>query len=147
MYFEERWLHKFKSSIRNRGQPEGSMAEKYLIEECMTLCSRYLHRIETKFNRLDRNDDEYVGVKKKLLVFSHIGRPLGLGKVCNLDSSDRDRAHLYVLKNCKEISSFFRYMWFSFVLIVNCEVYEFLFDMTLITQFVMFAREHSEMLA
>ena len=38
-------------------------------------------------------------------------------------------------------------MWFSFVLIVNCEVYEFLFDMTLITQFVMFAREHSEMLA
>ena len=108
MYFEERWLHKFKSSIRNIGQPEGSMAENYLIEECMTLCSRCLHRIETKFNHLDCNDDGDVGAKRKLSVFSHIGRPLGLGKVCNLDSSDGDRAHLHVLMNCKQISSFFR---------------------------------------
>jgi len=88
MYFGERQLHKFKLSICNKGQPEGSMAENYLIE-CMTLCSRYLHRIETKFNRLDRNDDGDAGVKKKLLVFSHIGHPLGLGKLCNLDSNKR----------------------------------------------------------
>jgi len=108
MYFKERRLHKFKSSIHNRGQQEGSMAENYLIDECMTLCSKYLYSIETKFNRLDRNDDRDVGVKKKLSVFSHIGRPLGLGKVCNLDSSDGDRAHLHVLMNCKQISSFFR---------------------------------------
>jgi len=38
-------------------------------------------------------------------------------------------------------------MWFSFVLIVICETYVFLFDMILISQFVLYAREHSEMLA
>jgi len=77
MYFGERQLHKFKSSILNKGQLDGSMVDNYLIQEYMTLFSRYLHRIETKFNHLDCNDDGDVGAKRKLSVFSHIGRPLG----------------------------------------------------------------------
>ena len=38
-------------------------------------------------------------------------------------------------------------MSFSFVLIVNCEVYALLFDMILISQFVTLTRAHYEMLA
>jgi len=108
MYFGERQLHKLKSCVRNKARPEASIAEGYIAEECMTLCSRYLHKIGTKFNRLDRNDDGDVGPQKKLSIFSHTGRPLGVGKLCNLDTGDRERAHLYVLKNCKEVSPFFR---------------------------------------
>lgn len=61
-----------------------------------------------KFNRLDRNYDGDVGLKKKLLIFSHTGRPLGMGKVCNLETCEREQAHLYVLKNCKEVEFFFQ---------------------------------------
>ena len=38
-------------------RPEGSIAEGYIVRECMTLCSRYLKGMETKFNRVERNDD------------------------------------------------------------------------------------------
>ena len=53
MYPIERWLFFLKSLIGNRACPEGSIAEGYIANECMTLCSRYLHRIDTKFNRLE----------------------------------------------------------------------------------------------
>ncbi|CAN6547389.1 unnamed protein product [Malus baccata var. baccata] len=57
MYPVERYLHKLKSYVRNKARPEGSIAEGYLGDECITFCSRYLHRVETKFNQRDRNDD------------------------------------------------------------------------------------------
>lgn len=33
------WL---KSLVRNRAYPEGSIAEGYIVEECLTFCSRFL---------------------------------------------------------------------------------------------------------
>ncbi|KAK1379855.1 hypothetical protein POM88_026599 [Heracleum sosnowskyi] len=38
----ERYLAKLKSYVRNRSKPEGSIAEGYLAEECLTFCSRFL---------------------------------------------------------------------------------------------------------
>ncbi|KAK1400869.1 hypothetical protein POM88_000474 [Heracleum sosnowskyi] len=39
----ERYLCKLKSYVRNRSKPEGSIAEGYLAEECLTFCSRFLN--------------------------------------------------------------------------------------------------------
>ncbi|XP_057246774.1 uncharacterized protein LOC104900417 [Beta vulgaris subsp. vulgaris] len=57
MYPGERYLHKLKLYVLNKARPEGSIAEGYIVDECMTLCSRYLDDVETKFNRLERNCD------------------------------------------------------------------------------------------
>ncbi|KAK1386214.1 hypothetical protein POM88_023949 [Heracleum sosnowskyi] len=42
MFRIERYLCKLKSYDRNKSKPEGSMAEGYLDEECLTFCSRFL---------------------------------------------------------------------------------------------------------
>ncbi|KMZ62944.1 hypothetical protein ZOSMA_4328G00010 [Zostera marina] len=41
--------------------PEGSIAEKYLTDESMTFCSRFLHNVKTKSNRTERYIDGYYG--------------------------------------------------------------------------------------
>lgn len=40
----------------NKAQPEGSIANARIMEECLTFVSRYLSGVETKFNRMSRND-------------------------------------------------------------------------------------------
>ena len=83
-----RWMHPIeqvmyilKSYIRNRTRPEASIAEGYLADECMTLCSRYLHSIETKFNRPHRNYENLVENDGGLSIFNHPGRGLGSQRV------------------------------------------------------------------
>ncbi|XP_068504678.1 uncharacterized protein [Phaseolus vulgaris] len=58
MYPIERYLGKLKSYVRNKAQPEGSIAEGYMAEESLTFCSRYLNEIKTVFNRIRRVNDE-----------------------------------------------------------------------------------------
>ncbi|XP_052732446.1 uncharacterized protein LOC128196244 [Vigna angularis] len=63
MYPIERELGHLKTFVRNKAQPEGSIAEGYLAEESLTFCSRYIEDIETRFNRQRRvcdnpNDNE-----------------------------------------------------------------------------------------
>jgi len=59
MYKIERFLCKLKRYVRNKARPEGSIAEGYIIDECLTFCSMYLIDIETRFNREDQNDDGF----------------------------------------------------------------------------------------
>ncbi|GKV13761.1 hypothetical protein SLEP1_g24743 [Rubroshorea leprosula] len=54
----ERFLLTLKNYVSNKAHPEGSIAEAYLSNECLTFCSRYLEGVETRFNRPLRNDDE-----------------------------------------------------------------------------------------
>jgi len=56
-----RYLLTLKKYVRNRSHPEGSIAEAYLAEESLTFCSRFLHNVETKSNRVDRYIDGYIG--------------------------------------------------------------------------------------
>ncbi|XP_042956354.1 uncharacterized protein LOC122292181 [Carya illinoinensis] len=84
MYPFERYLGKFKRYVRNRARPEGSIAEAYVHLECLTFCSMYLHDIETKFNREERNSDVLTGSAEEgnrpsLSIFSQKVRPLGTG--------------------------------------------------------------------
>ncbi|GJZ00855.1 uncharacterized protein Tco_0518284 [Tanacetum coccineum] len=53
-----RYMKKLKNYVRNKAKPKGSIAEGYVSEEALTFCSRYLKDdVETRFNRLGRNDD------------------------------------------------------------------------------------------
>ncbi|XP_020271111.1 uncharacterized protein LOC109846297 [Asparagus officinalis] len=105
MYPVERQLYTYKSYIRNRARPEGSIAEGYIADECMTLCSMYLKGFETKFNRLERNyeDDNREYHKRQLSIFRHSGRALGAATTRYLDEREWLQAHIYVLKNCDEV--------------------------------------------
>ena len=84
-----------KKYVRTRSHPEGSIAEGYLAEECLTFCARYLDDVETKLNRPVRN---YEGAH---------GQPIPKkGKLVTLDEISLQQAHRYVLANCSTISSY-----------------------------------------
>ncbi|XP_028095951.1 uncharacterized protein LOC114295858 [Camellia sinensis] len=87
MYFIERYLMTLKSYIHNRSHPKGSIAEGYLVEECMTFCSRYLDNVESKLNRPIRNYD--VSDNPGILL----GHALGKGKGFALDDTSWVQAH------------------------------------------------------
>ncbi|CAN1757493.1 hypothetical protein LINPERHAP1_LOCUS6538 [Linum perenne] len=111
MYPIERFLSTLKSYVGNKAQPEGSIAEGYLAEECLTFCSRYLQGVETRFNRPIRNEDnntpEVESVNDEVAsLFPKVGRSLGKGEIVTLDDDSLTKAHHYVLTNCKEVSPF-----------------------------------------
>ncbi|XP_077248875.1 uncharacterized protein LOC143888370 [Tasmannia lanceolata] len=107
MYPIERYLLTLKSYVRNRSRPEGSIAEGYLAEECLTFCSRYLEGVESKLNRPVRNDEDgHVEMEEGFSIFSLAGRPLGEVKSCPLDQTTIEQAHRYVLFNCPAVSPF-----------------------------------------
>ncbi|XP_019089821.1 PREDICTED: uncharacterized protein LOC104732468 [Camelina sativa] len=107
MYPIERTLGYFKSYVRNRAQPEGSICKQYLADECITFCSIYLDDMETRFNRVGRVDDRPV-VKMSVRphselanIFPNIGRFVGAGHVWTLTYIERQQAHRHVLINCQ----------------------------------------------
>ncbi|XP_024314555.1 uncharacterized protein LOC100825808 [Brachypodium distachyon] len=54
MYPVERYLRTLKGYVRNKAAPEGSIAEGYISEECLTFCSRFFDDVSTEENRPDR---------------------------------------------------------------------------------------------
>lgn len=94
--------------MRNRSKPEGSIAEGYLVEECMSFCSLYLSPdVETRHNRASRNYDDG-GCVDILPIFSMPGRPVGAAVIKALDLETLTKAHTYVLFNCNKIEEFIR---------------------------------------
>ena len=67
--------------MHNKAHPEGSIAEAYIADECLTLCSRYLNRVEARFNRTERNEEGVERQKHVLYVFMTMGKPLGKGNI------------------------------------------------------------------
>ncbi|XP_012828525.1 PREDICTED: uncharacterized protein LOC105949753 [Erythranthe guttata] len=72
MYPIERYLSSLKGMVRNRARPEGSIAEAYIVKECLTFCSLYLHGMETKYNRDERNYDGEAHLSATISVFRKI---------------------------------------------------------------------------
>nr|GEX43839.1 hypothetical protein [Tanacetum cinerariifolium]GEX43849.1 hypothetical protein [Tanacetum cinerariifolium] len=104
MYPVERYLMQLKSYVRNEAQPEGSIAEGYIKEECLNICSRYFKGVETPFNRPLRNDENVVG--KEMYMFNSSGRKLGKVEILDLDGKSLAQAHHYVLLNHSKIQPF-----------------------------------------
>ena len=88
--FSNRYLSRLKSYVHNKTYPEGSIAEGYIVEECLTFCSCYFKSVKTAFNRPIRNVEEFMGAVVSI----------------TLDSNSWIQAHRYVLFNCEEITPF-----------------------------------------
>ncbi|XP_057448678.1 uncharacterized protein LOC130740182 [Lotus japonicus] len=93
MYPIERFLLTLKSFVRNKAYPEGSIAESFLANECLTFCSQYLSGVETRFSRPTRNDDEFDSTLDDGSFLHPMGRPLG-----------RKRQQKFQLKKRKRVS-------------------------------------------
>ncbi|KAL6572291.1 hypothetical protein OROMI_013249 [Orobanche minor] len=102
MFLIERYLGKLKGYVRNRTRPEGSIAEGYLAEECVTFCSRFLNsegvveNNSTNFGKCGTNAEYHIGTKKNKD-----------GRIFKLKDADWKAAHRYIPFNSdnKEIES------------------------------------------
>jgi hypothetical protein len=95
--------------VRQKGRPEGSIAEGYLMQEILTFCSRYLDDIETKWNRPRLVDDEpnYIHPNARVAeLFPQVGKPLGGFEFIKLSSISKLQAHRHVLTNCPAVDCY-----------------------------------------
>ncbi|CAH9124429.1 unnamed protein product [Cuscuta epithymum] len=105
MYSIERMLGKYKKFVRNKARPEGSIAEAYVSQESLNFCAMYLHKVETPFNKSERNFDG--GPRhEKLSVFAQPSRPIMSCSSIPFSSSDMEVAHWFILTNCDEVIPF-----------------------------------------
>ncbi|KAI3951353.1 hypothetical protein MKW92_031051, partial [Papaver armeniacum] len=103
------YLYTLKKYVRNKSRPEGSIAQGYLADECVTFCSRYLSaEVNTKFNQIGRNSDDDGATTSghELPIFEVPGRSLGKEFYRTLDDNEWEEAQMYVLSNCDEILPF-----------------------------------------
>ncbi|KAK5831611.1 hypothetical protein PVK06_015409 [Gossypium arboreum] len=91
------FLRKLKSYCRNKRYPEGSIAEGYLAEECMTFCSRYLEDVKTRLNRPSRNAGLNDPSLAETYLFQSYREPIGKVEITELDDRSWIQAHRYVL--------------------------------------------------
>ncbi|XP_027067562.2 uncharacterized protein [Coffea arabica] len=102
-----KYLCTLKNYVRNRSRPEGSIAEGYLVDKCLTFCSLYLsNEVTTKFNRSSRNEDGGESSTEGLEIFSIQGRPLGKGNSVAMDDETIKKAHQYVIFNCEAMDPY-----------------------------------------
>ncbi|XP_070662263.1 uncharacterized protein [Malus domestica] len=110
MYPIEQYLQMLKHYVRNKGRPEGSIAEAYLVDECLSFCSMYLRDVESRRTRKGRNEDGIGrGVFGGLSIFDSKGCYMGSGENVMLDLNVLDRCHRYILNNCDEVHPFRRF--------------------------------------
>lgn len=103
-----RFLASLKALVRNRAQPEGSIAEGYIAQECITFCSRYFQGVETVFNRPQRND--VANPIEDMYLFATAGRAKGKVEMVELDELSRKQAHRYVLLHLDDIDEYHRFV-------------------------------------
>lgn len=99
-----RYLGRLKALVKNRAQPEGSIAEGYRMEECLTFCSRFLEGT-TCLTRPPRNP-EPSNDKKDVYLFDSAGEAIGKCTSVSLDRQLLVQAHRYVLRHCDELEDF-----------------------------------------
>jgi hypothetical protein len=91
--------------VRNRAYPEGSTAEGYIAEECLTYCSRFLEG-STRFTRAPRNPEPSDNIKD-IYMFESAGEPIGKAiTIGRFDNQLLVQAHRYVLRHCDELEDF-----------------------------------------
>lgn len=88
MYPCERYLGTLKSFVRNRAQPEASMAKGYVAEEALGFCTEYLNLQQyTKRHIWEAQEDE--SLRASVVE--------GGGRVHNISDEELERAHTYVI--------------------------------------------------
>nr|GEW27929.1 hypothetical protein [Tanacetum cinerariifolium] len=98
MYPFERYIKKLKNHVRNKANPEGSIAKGYVAEEALTFSSHYFRDVTIKFNRLDRNVD-FPPTTCQFQVFKSLCKSIDLRSVIRIDYKElkkvtcRDERH------------------------------------------------------
>ncbi|XP_015690674.1 uncharacterized protein LOC107303903 [Oryza brachyantha] len=105
MYPVERRLLALKRFVRNMARPEGSIAEAYVANECLTACSRYFDDVDTRHNRAGRNKERVPMSTCGLSIFQHGANLLGAPRL-KYDEKEYDMMVWYVLNNTKEVEPF-----------------------------------------
>ncbi|XP_068495089.1 uncharacterized protein [Phaseolus vulgaris] len=107
MYPIERYLGHLKSYVRNKAQPEGSIAEGYLAEEVLTFFSQYMEGMKTRTNRPSRVDDSFnINISELNTLFPPIGRVVSAASTFEMSTIERTQAHRYVLFNCPQVQPY-----------------------------------------
>jgi hypothetical protein len=102
MYPVEWYLRTVKGYVRNKAHPEGSIVEGYILEECLTFCSRFLD-VDTKENRVDRH--ETVTVNKppsSLSICSEMDYKKRGQTVDEIPPDEFRKMRHYIICNCDE---------------------------------------------
>jgi hypothetical protein len=109
MYPIERYLRTLKGYVRNKAHPEGSIAEGYIIEECMAFYCCFVEDIETKLDRPMHHERSMVN---EPLARSNILGSIDYSKkgckLRHLPKSEMLRMHHYILANCDEALSWIK---------------------------------------
>lgn len=105
MFPIERFLGSLKKYVRNKARPEGSIAEGYIVEECLSFCGMYLGDTTVgRINKPGRNADASdSGERVGLSVFANPGRSLGTYELFQLDDPAWNRARRHVLDNTPDV--------------------------------------------
>jgi hypothetical protein len=109
MYPIERRLGHLKATVRNKGRPKGSIAEGYIVDECITFCSRYfIDYMETRFNKAGRNQDNHREVSgDEFKVLSDGAK--GFGKsYFKYFEKEFDKMVWFILENCEEAKCYMK---------------------------------------
>jgi hypothetical protein len=108
MWTTEMFMGKMKNMIHTRSHPEGSIAEGYVFDECLTFCSRYLDDCNTKFNKAPRHDDNNSSTAQntEFEYLRLLGRPTSACSTIELDFVSWTQAHRYVLFNYPRIECY-----------------------------------------
>jgi hypothetical protein len=104
MYPVERYLRTAKGYVRNKAYPEGSIAEGYILEECLTFCSRFLD-VDTKLNRV--NPHESIAVNEPpsgLSIFSDMDYSRRGQTIQIIEGDEMRKMRHYIISNCDEAS-------------------------------------------
>ena len=119
MYPIERRLLTCKHYVQNTARPKGSIAKAYVVDECLTFCSRYFGDVETRWNRPGRNRERSDSQSGDVSVFNHGVNFLGASQY--LEAGDEyDKMVWFVLSNCAEVLPYIDYVVSCALIIFFC---------------------------
>ena len=91
VYVRYRFLASLIALVLNSAQPEGSVAEGYIAQECVTFYLRYFEGVETVFDRPERNNDGHPSEDFNLFVTA--GQSKGQVQMVELYELSRKQTH------------------------------------------------------
>jgi hypothetical protein len=105
MYLVERYLRTLKGYVKNKARPEGSIAEGYMSEECLTFCSRFFDNISTKLNRPECHESAAASEPPfGVSIFGSIDYSRKGCTLENVSDIDMQATRHYILTNCDEVT-------------------------------------------
>jgi hypothetical protein len=106
MYPVKWYLCTVKGYVRNKAHPEGSIAEGYILEECLTFCSRFLD-VDTKDNHVDRRETVTVNEPPSdLSIFSEMDYKRRGQTVEEIPPNEFWKMSHYIIGNCDEVGPY-----------------------------------------